>query len=56
MFHHVALTESMQSFEQVLKNINKLNRSLEGVIAVRSVYWLVWERFEAYMVGSIGRR
>lgn len=38
---------SGQSFEHVLANINKLNRSLEGVIAVsRSNHWIGkgWER------------
>ncbi|RDL37255.1 Uncharacterized protein BP5553_04688 [Venustampulla echinocandica] len=42
----------MQSFEHVLANINKLNRSLEGVIAVGNEFSSVealWSTFENVM-------
>lgn len=42
----------MQSFEHVLANINKLNRSLEGVIAVGNEFSSVealWSQFENVM-------
>jgi len=41
-----------QSFEHVLANINKLNRSLEGVIAVGNEFSSVealWSQFESVM-------
>ncbi|KAF2217301.1 hypothetical protein CERZMDRAFT_32650 [Cercospora zeae-maydis SCOH1-5] len=41
-----------QSMEQVLQNINKLNRSLEGVIAVGNEFSQVeglWSQFENVM-------
>ncbi|KAL9119381.1 MAG: hypothetical protein Q9187_004067 [Circinaria calcarea] len=43
---------SALSFEQVLQNINKLNRSLEGVIAVGNEFGSVealWSQFENVM-------
>jgi len=46
------LAEIAVSFEQVLKNINKLNRSLEGVIAVGDEFGSVealWSQFENVM-------
>jgi DASH complex subunit DAD1 len=42
----------LQSLEQVLANINKLNRSLEGVIAVGNEFGSVealWSQFENVM-------
>ncbi|KAF2143793.1 uncharacterized protein K452DRAFT_193807, partial [Aplosporella prunicola CBS 121167] len=41
-----------QSLENVLQNINKLNRSLEGVIAVGNEFGSVealWSQFEGVM-------
>ena len=42
----------MQSMEHVLQSINKLNRSLEGVIAVGNEFGSVealWSQFEGVM-------
>lgn len=42
----------MQSLENVLQNMNKLNRSLEGVIAVGNEFGAVealWSQFEGVM-------
>lgn len=42
----------MQSLESVLQNMNKLNRSLEGVIAVGNEFGAVealWSQFEGVM-------
>ncbi|KOS23264.1 DASH complex subunit DAD1 [Escovopsis weberi] len=44
--------EIAESFEQVLANINKLNRSLEAVIAVGNEFSSVealWSQFEGVM-------
>ncbi|KAL9127684.1 MAG: hypothetical protein Q9217_003482 [Psora testacea] len=46
------VTEIALSLEQVLVNINKLNRSLEGVIAVGNEFGAVealWSQFEGVM-------
>ncbi|KAK5996999.1 DASH complex subunit DAD1 [Cladobotryum mycophilum] len=45
-------TNGVKSFEQVLANINKLNRSLEAVIAVGNEFSSVealWSQFENVM-------
>ncbi|PKS10448.1 hypothetical protein jhhlp_002199, partial [Lomentospora prolificans] len=47
--------EIAMSFEQVLANINKLNRSLEAVITVGNEFSSVealWSQFEGVMGGS----
>ena len=46
-----------QSLESVLQNINKLNRSLEGVIAVGNEFSSVealWSQFENVMASNAG--
>ncbi|KAF2482968.1 DASH complex subunit Dad1-domain-containing protein [Neohortaea acidophila] len=46
------LTDVANSLENVLQNINKLNRSLEGVIAVGNEFGQVeglWSQFENVM-------
>ncbi|KAK5200895.1 Dolichyl-diphosphooligosaccharide-protein glycosyltransferase subunit dad1 [Cryomyces antarcticus] len=48
----VATVTSLHSLEHVLQNINKLNRSLEGVIAVGNEFGSVealWSQFENVM-------
>lgn len=48
----ILLKEIAVSFEHVLANINKLNRSLEGVIAVGNEFSSVealWSQFEGVM-------
>lgn len=48
----ILLKEIAISFEHVLANINKLNRSLEGVIAVGNEFSSVealWSQFEGVM-------
>ncbi|MCJ1311819.1 hypothetical protein MMC25_005492 [Agyrium rufum] len=48
----VLVGEIAASFEHVLQNINKLNRSLEGVIAVGNEFGSVealWSQFENVM-------
>ena len=48
----------MQSLENVLQNINKLNRSLEGVIAVGNEFGAVealWSQFEGVMAQEPGQ-
>ncbi|PQE33175.1 dash complex subunit dad1 protein [Rutstroemia sp. NJR-2017a WRK4] len=48
----ILLSEIAVSFEHVLANINKLNRSLEGVIAVGNEFSSVealWSQFENVM-------
>ncbi|KAL9104547.1 MAG: hypothetical protein Q9163_000521 [Psora crenata] len=45
-------SKPLKSFENVLQNINKLNRSLEGVIAVGNEFGAVealWSQFEGMM-------
>ncbi|KAL8792104.1 MAG: hypothetical protein Q9195_005279 [Heterodermia aff. obscurata] len=47
-----------QSMESVLQNINKLNRSLEGVIAVGNEFGAVealWSQFEHVMAREDGK-
>lgn len=49
--------EIAQSLENVLQNINKLNRSLEGVIAVGNEFGSVealWSQFEGVMSAKGG--
>ncbi|RMZ00880.1 hypothetical protein D0864_03606 [Hortaea werneckii] len=49
---HDAPADTVQSLENVLQNINKLNRSLEGVIAVGNEFSQVeglWSQFENVM-------
>lgn len=51
------LSESTQSFEQVLANINKLNRNLEAVITVGNEFSSVealWSTFENVMAKEEG--
>jgi len=48
-----------QSLEHVLQNINRLNRNLEGVIAVGDEFGAVealWSRFEGVMGGQSGEK
>ena len=48
----------MQGLENVLQNINKLNRSLEGVIAVGNEFGAVealWSQFEGVMAHEPGQ-
>ena len=48
----------MQGLENVLQNINKLNRSLEGVIAVGNEFGAVealWSQFEGVMAQEPGQ-
>ncbi|KAK5165198.1 Dolichyl-diphosphooligosaccharide-protein glycosyltransferase subunit dad1 [Saxophila tyrrhenica] len=47
-----SFTDARQSLENVLQNLNKLNRSLEGVIAVGNEFSQVeglWSQFENVM-------
>ncbi|MCJ1275877.1 hypothetical protein MMC21_003682 [Puttea exsequens] len=49
--------EIAMSLEHVLQNINKLNRSLEGVIAVGNEFGAVealWSQFESVMAQEAG--
>lgn len=51
------VSEIAQSLENVLQNINKLNRSLEGVIAVGNEFGSVealWSQFEGVMSAKSG--
>lgn len=51
------VSEIAQSLENVLQNINKLNRSLEGVIAVGNEFGSVealWSQFEGVMSAKGG--
>lgn len=49
---HLLTHPTKQSLENVLQNMNKLNRSLEGVIAVGNEFGAVealWSQFEGVM-------
>lgn len=49
---HLLMYSIEQSLENVLQNMNKLNRSLEGVIAVGNEFGAVealWSQFEGVM-------
>ena len=51
------ISEIAQSLENVLQNINKLNRSLEGVMAVGNEFGSVealWSQFEGVMSAKGG--